>query len=93
MKIDSFVWNGWIYIGLPYLIKFELYLYVRLYIPIWLQSVAVIRSSSMKRGYETKHLVFVEQYQVVNSLRKSKIEMLSLNNSTLSVIIKNAMSK
>jgi len=57
------------------------------------QTVAIIKSSNTKRHYETKHKLFSEKYQVGSSLRKSKIECLSLSYSTSTVIINNAMSK
>ncbi|XP_060845753.1 general transcription factor II-I repeat domain-containing protein 2A-like [Rhopalosiphum padi] len=57
------------------------------------QTVAIIKSSNLKRHYETKHKSFSEKYQVGSNLRKSKIESLYLSYSTSTQIINKAMSE
>ncbi|XP_060846419.1 general transcription factor II-I repeat domain-containing protein 2-like [Rhopalosiphum padi] len=57
------------------------------------QTVAIIKSSNLKRHYETKHKSFSEKYQVGSNLRKSKIESLYLSYSTSTQIIDKAMSE
>jgi len=57
------------------------------------QIVAIIKSSNLKRHYESKHKSFSEKYQVGSNLRKSKIESLYLSYSTSTQIINKVMSE
>jgi len=57
------------------------------------QTVAIIKSSNMKRHYQTKHQPFSVKYQVGSNLRKSKIASLSSGYSKSIYVINKTMTE
>lgn len=56
------------------------------------QTVAIIKSSNVKRHFETKHKSFDTNYPINSSLRKSKIERLRSNYSVSTQILNRTMT-
>ena len=60
---------------------------------IYQQTVAVVKSSNIKRHYETKHKSFGEKYPIRSNTRKSKIAGLSTNYSAPTKIISRSITE
>ena len=56
------------------------------------QSVALVKSSNLKRHYKTKHSKFELMYQQKTEERKNKIDQLKLQNERLGTILINSMT-
>lgn len=57
------------------------------------QTVAIVKSSNIKRHYETKHKSFEEKYPVGSNVRKTKIQSLLSNYITSTQIMNRSMTE